>query len=47
MIIIGAMFASKGDYRIQCCISFLAVEIISLCFLWLLPGSTESVLESG
>ena len=30
------MFASKGDYRVQCCISFLAVEIISLCFLWLL-----------
>ena len=30
------MFAFKGDYRMQCCISFLAVEIISLCFLWLL-----------
>ena len=36
IVIIGAMFAFKGDYRMQCCISFLAVEIISLCFLWLL-----------
>ena len=36
IIIIAAMFASKGDYRVQCCVSFLAVEIISLCFLWLL-----------
>jgi hypothetical protein len=36
IIIIAAMFASRGDYRVQCCISFLAVEIISLCFLWLL-----------
>jgi hypothetical protein len=38
IIIIAAMFASKGDYRVQWCISFLAVEIISLCFLWLLVG---------
>jgi hypothetical protein len=36
IVIISAMFAFKGDYRVQCCISFLAVEIISLCFLWLL-----------
>ena len=36
IVIIGTMFAFKGDYRMQCCISFLAVEIISLCFLWLL-----------
>jgi hypothetical protein len=36
IMIIATMFASKGDYRVQCCISFLAVEIISLCFLWLL-----------
>jgi hypothetical protein len=27
------MFAFKGDYRMQCCISFLAVEVASLCFL--------------
>jgi hypothetical protein len=36
IVIIGSMFAFKGDYRMQCCISFLVVEIISLCFLWLL-----------
>ncbi len=36
IVIIASMFAFKGDYRMQCCISFLAVEVISLCFLWLL-----------
>ncbi|HEY5743590.1 MAG TPA: hypothetical protein VIS99_13730 [Terrimicrobiaceae bacterium] len=36
IVIIAAMFAFNGDYRMQCCISFLAVEVISLCFLWLL-----------
>ena len=36
IVIIASMFAFKGDYRMQCCISFLVVEIISLCFLWLL-----------
>ncbi len=36
IVIIASMFAFKGDYRMQCCITFLAVEIISLCFLWLL-----------
>jgi hypothetical protein len=36
VVIIASMFAFKGDYRMQCCISFLAVEVISLCFLWLL-----------
>jgi hypothetical protein len=36
IVIIASMFAFKGDYRMQCCITFLSVEIISLCFLWLL-----------
>ncbi len=36
IVIIASMFAFKGDYRMQCCISFLVVQIISLCFLWLL-----------
>ncbi len=36
IVIIASMFASGGDYRVQCCVSFLAVEIVSLCFLWLL-----------
>jgi hypothetical protein len=36
IVIIASMFAFKGDYRMQCCISFLMVEIISLCVLWLL-----------
>jgi hypothetical protein len=36
IVIIASMFAFKGDYRMPCCISFLVVEIISLCFLWLL-----------
>lgn len=36
IVIIASMFAFKGDYRVQCCISFLVVEVISLCFLWLL-----------
>jgi hypothetical protein len=36
IVIIASMFAFKGDYRMQCCISFLVVEVVSLCFLWLL-----------
>ena len=36
IVIIVSMFAFKGDYRVQCCITFLVVEVISLCFLWLL-----------
>jgi hypothetical protein len=36
IVIIASMFAFKGDYRMQCCISLLVVEVISLCFLWLL-----------
>jgi hypothetical protein len=43
IVIIASMFAFKGDYRMQCCISFLVVEIISLCFLWLLIR--DSVLK--
>ena len=36
IVIIASMFAFNGDNRMQCCISFLVVEIISLCFLSLL-----------
>ena len=36
IVIIASMFAFKGDYRMQCCISFLVVEVISLGFLWLM-----------
>jgi hypothetical protein len=36
IVIIASMFAFKGDHRMQCCISFVAVLAISLCFLWLL-----------
>jgi hypothetical protein len=47
MIIIAAMFASGGDYRVQSFITFSVVAIISVCLLWLmmrLHGSRTGVL---
>jgi hypothetical protein len=47
MIIIASMFASHGDYRVQCFITFAVVAIISACLLWLmvrLNGYKSSVL---
>lgn len=47
IIIIAAMFASGGDYRVQSFITFSVVAIISACLLWLmvrLRGNRTSVL---
>jgi hypothetical protein len=47
ILIIASMFASGGDYRVQCFITFSVVALISLCLLWLmvrLDGSRSSVL---
>jgi hypothetical protein len=47
MIIIASMFASHGDYGVQCFITFAVVAIISACLLWLmvrLNGYKSSVL---
>jgi hypothetical protein len=47
IIIIAAMFASGGDYRVQCFITFAVVAVISACLLCLLlrlNGKTKSVL---
>ena len=47
IIIIVSLFATGGDYRAQCFITFSVVAIISACLLWLmvrLNGSRSSVL---
>jgi len=47
MIIIASMFSSRGDYRVQCFITFAVVAIISACLLWLmvrLNGNKSSVV---
>ncbi len=47
MIIIASMFATHGDYRVQCFITFAVVAIISACLLWLmvrLNGYKSSVI---
>jgi hypothetical protein len=47
LIIIASMFATHGDYRVQCFITFAVVAIISACLLWLmvrLNGYKSSVL---
>ena len=47
IIIIASMFASRGDYRVQCFITFTVVAIISACLLWLmvrLNGNKSSVV---
>jgi hypothetical protein len=36
LIIIASMFATHGDYRVQCFITFAVVAIISACLLWLM-----------
>ena len=49
IIIIAAMFASGGDYRVQSFITFSVVAVISACLLWLmvrLNGKKNSVLWS-
>jgi hypothetical protein len=41
------MFATGGDYRVQCFIAFSVVVVISICLLWLmvrLNGNRHSVL---
>jgi hypothetical protein len=46
-IIIAAMFATGGDYRVQSLITFAVVAVISGCLLWLmlrLNGTTPGVL---
>jgi hypothetical protein len=35
IVIIAAMFASHGDYRVQSFITFAVVAVISACLLWL------------
>ena len=47
VIIIASMFATGGDYRAQCFITFSVVVVISICLLWLmvrLNGNRNSVL---
>jgi len=47
LIIIASMFATHGDYRVQCFITFAVVAIISACLLWLMVrmnGYKSSVL---
>ena len=47
LIIIASMFATHGDYRVQCFITFAVVAIISVCLLWLmvrLSGYKSSVI---
>lgn len=39
LIIVAAVIASNGDYRVQCFITFAVVAALSLCFLWLLRRS--------